>query len=245
MYFIGIVCCIFFASMDTIADRIVINVGGKRHETYASTLQTIPDTRLAWIAESFLANNNRQEIFFDRNPELFGIILNYYRTGQLHAPRDFCGPLFEAELIFWGIEEREMEACCWPYYSQHRDAEKNLKDFVGPEFEDTDNDDEEFSPDLESSSFHQVSSLSYWTLYKPKIWALLDDPHTSTKAKVLTRFAFILFVFFQNLILIFKLNIIRKRISGTVVRSTSVVHHFGFVPQLLYTSRQPLLILTQ
>lgn len=233
--------------MDTIADRIVINVGGKRHETYASTLQTIPDTRLAWIAESFLANNNRQEIFFDRNPELFGIILNYYRTGQLHAPRDFCGPLFEAELIFWGIEEKDMEACCWPYYTQHRDAEKNLKDFVGPEFEDTDN-DEEFSPDLESSSFHQVSSLSHWTLqYKPKIWALLDDPHSSTQAKVLASFASILFVFFQNLILIFKLNIIWKRISGAVLRSISVVHYFGFLLllPLLYTSRQSVLLWTQ
>ena len=88
--------------MDTAGDRIVINVGGKRHETYATTLQTIADTRLAWIAESFITSDNKQEYFFDRNPEIFGIILNYYRTGQLHAPRDFCGPLFEAELAFWG-----------------------------------------------------------------------------------------------------------------------------------------------
>lgn len=172
-----------FASMDTAADRIVINVGGKRHETYASTLQTIPDTRLAWIAESFLTSGNRQEYFFDRNPEIFGIILNYYRTGQLHAPRDFCGPLFEAELAFWGIEEKEMEACCWPSYTQHRDAEKNLKDFVGPEFEDTDDDDDS-SPELESSSFRQVASYSRWTIYKPKVWAILDDAHSSSKAKV-------------------------------------------------------------
>lgn len=169
--------------MDTAGDRIVINVGGKRHETYATTLQTIPDTRLAWIAESFITSDNKQEYFFDRNPEIFGIILNYYRTGQLHAPRDFCGPLFEAELAFWGIEEKEMEACCWPYYIQHRDAEKNLKDFVGPEFEDTD-DDEDSSPDLESSSFQQVTSHSYWTIYRPNVWAILDDAHSSTKAKV-------------------------------------------------------------
>ena len=169
--------------MDTAADRIVINVGGKRHETYASTLQTIPDTRLAWIAESFLTSGNRQDYFFDRNPDIFGIILNYYRTGQLHAPRDFCGPLFEAELAFWGIEEKEMEACCWPSYTQHRDAEKNLKDFVGPEFEDTD-DDEDSSPELESSSFRQAASYSHWTIYRPKVWAVLDDAHSSSEAKV-------------------------------------------------------------
>lgn len=169
--------------MDTESDRIIINVGGKRHETYASTLQTIPDTRLAWLAGSFINGDNKQEYFFDRNPKIFGIILNYYRTGQLHAPRDFCGPLFEEELTFWGIEEKDMEACCWPYYSQHRDAEKNLKDFVGPEFEDSDNDDDDSSPDLDSS-YRQISSLSLWTIYRPKIWAVLDDAHSSTRAKV-------------------------------------------------------------
>ena len=169
--------------MDTENDRIIINVGGKRHETYASTLQTIPDTRLAWLAGSFINGDTKQEYFFDRNPKIFGIILNYYRTGQLHAPRDFCGPLFEEELTFWGIEEKEMEACCWPYYSQHRDAEKNLKDFVGPEFEDSDDDDENSSPDLDSS-YRQMSSISCWTIYRPKIWAVLDDAHSSTRAKV-------------------------------------------------------------
>lgn len=168
--------------MDSTSDRVIINVGGKRHETYATTLQTIPDTRLAWLAENFSAT--KQEYFFDRNPELFGIILNYYRTGQLHAPRDFCGPLFKAELEFWGIAETEMEACCWPYYTQHRDAEKNLKDFVGPEFDDTDEEDEA-PADLESNSPYQgTSPHSYWANYKPKVWAVLDDAHSSTKAKV-------------------------------------------------------------
>ena len=180
--------------MDSTSDRVIINVGGKRHETYASTLQTIPDTRLAWLAENFSAT--KQEYFFDRNPELFGIILNYYRTGQLHAPRDFCGPLFKAELEFWGIAETEMEACCWPYYTEHRDAEKNLKDFVGPEFEDTDEEDEA-PADLELNSRHQgTSPHSYWAIYKPKVWAVLDDAHSSAKAKVKKKKKMCLFSFF-------------------------------------------------
>ena len=168
--------------MDTDGDRIIINVGGKRHETYASTLQNIPDTRLAWLSECFL-NGNRQEYFFDRNPKIFGIILNFYRTGQLHAPRDFCGPLFEEELAFWGINEQQMEACCWPFYTQHRDAEKNLKDFVGPEFEDSDDDNEQ-SPTDGENAYDQVTSLSCWAIQRPKMWSLLDDAHSSTAAKV-------------------------------------------------------------
>ena len=40
-------------------------------------------------------------------------ILNFYRTGKLHTPIDMCGPLFEEELNFWGIDEKQMEPCCW------------------------------------------------------------------------------------------------------------------------------------
>ena len=35
-------------------DRVIINVGGVRHECYISTIQNFPDTRLYWIAETAL-----------------------------------------------------------------------------------------------------------------------------------------------------------------------------------------------
>lgn len=123
------------------------------------------------------------EYFFDRHPDIFGVILNYYRTGRLHSPRDICGPLFEEELGFWGIEEKEMEACCWPYYTQHRDAEKNLDDFVGPEFDESDDGAEQNSPQGNSENFFNVGTCS-WERQRAKIWAILDDAFSSKKAKV-------------------------------------------------------------
>ena len=51
-------------------------------------------------------------IFFDRHPGIFSHILNYFQTGKLHCPRDVCGPMFEAELNFWGIDESQMEGEC-------------------------------------------------------------------------------------------------------------------------------------
>lgn len=177
----------FAAQEENDEDKIILNVGGKRHETFLSTLQTIPDTRLAWLAENEKKNtdrNNKQskvkELFFDRHPEIFGLILNYYRTGKLHAPRDMCGPLFEDELIFWGIEEKDMEACCWPYYNQHRDAEKNLKDFVGPQFEDSEDEEN----DLFSSSKTGESLNSRWHRIRVLVWTTLDDAHSSRRSKV-------------------------------------------------------------
>ena len=44
-----------------------------------------------------------------RHPGVFAQILNYYRTGKLHYPTDVCGPLFEEELEFWGLDSNQVE----------------------------------------------------------------------------------------------------------------------------------------
>lgn len=46
-----------------------------------------------------------------------------YRTGKLHYPTDVCGPLFEEELEFWGLDSNQVEPCCWSTYSVHRDTQ--------------------------------------------------------------------------------------------------------------------------
>jgi potassium voltage-gated channel Shaw-related subfamily C protein len=73
-----------------------------------ATLKKIPATRLSRLTEA-LANYDPvlNEYFFDRHPGVFGQILNYYRTGKLHYPTDVCGPLFEEELEFWGLDSNQ------------------------------------------------------------------------------------------------------------------------------------------
>lgn len=52
--------------------RVVLNVGGIRHETYQATLKKIPATRLSRLTPS---QNNYDallnEYFFDRHPAVF------------------------------------------------------------------------------------------------------------------------------------------------------------------------------
>lgn len=95
-----------------------------RYETYKATLKKIPATRLSRLTEA-LANYDPvlNEYFFDRHPGVFAQILNYYRTGKLHYPIDVCGPLFEEELEFWGLDSNQVEPCCWSTYSVHRDTQ--------------------------------------------------------------------------------------------------------------------------
>lgn len=41
-------------------------------------------------------------------------------SGKLHYPTNVCGPLFEEELEFWGLDANQVEPCCWMTYTQHR-----------------------------------------------------------------------------------------------------------------------------
>ena len=65
-------------------NRIILNVGGIRFETYKATLKKIPATRLSRLTEA-LANYDPvlNEYFFDRHPGVFSQILNYYRYKEM------------------------------------------------------------------------------------------------------------------------------------------------------------------
>jgi potassium voltage-gated channel Shaw-related subfamily C protein 1 len=94
--------------------RIVLNVGGTRFETQRATLKKLPATRLSKLSPRLsFYDPVLNEYFFDRHPGVFSQVLNYYRTGRLHYPTNVCGPLFEDELSFWGIQREEVEPCCW------------------------------------------------------------------------------------------------------------------------------------
>ncbi|XP_041093545.1 potassium voltage-gated channel subfamily C member 1-like isoform X3 [Polyodon spathula] len=171
------------------SDKIVINCGGVRHETYRSTLKTLPGTRLSWLTEPDAFSNfdydpKSDEFFFDRHPSAFSYILNYYRTGKLHCPNDVCGPLFEEELAFWGIDETDVEACCWMNYHQHRDAEEALDSFEAPEPEEEDELTGGADGDLKRLCLQENGrKLGWWKRYRPKIWALFEDPYSSKYAR--------------------------------------------------------------
>ncbi|KAL8622475.1 hypothetical protein ACOMHN_034140 [Nucella lapillus] len=64
-------------------ERMLLNVGGVRHETHVSTLRAIPNSRLSRLAELHVqSGGGPQEYFFDRHPSVFNAIIDFYRTGR-------------------------------------------------------------------------------------------------------------------------------------------------------------------
>ncbi|KAM4748188.1 voltage-gated potassium channel KCNC2 isoform 7-T8 [Rhinophrynus dorsalis] len=197
-------------------ERIILNVGGTRHETYRSTLKTVPGTRLALLAcesqsdqgldqqlqpvsGSFQISPRGNEFFFDRHPGVFAYVLNYYRTGKLHCPADVCGPLFEEELAFWGIDETDVEPCCWMTYRQHRDAEEALDIFETPDLitgepPPIDEEEEELGKRLDIEDVvGPDGKVGRWRRLQPRIWALFEDPYSSRAARFIA-FASLFFI---------------------------------------------------
>ena len=169
--------------------RVKINVGGEVHEPFASTLRNIPDSPLAWILDDDYKKaldyeTENGELFFDRHPAMFAQVLDYFQTGKLHYPRNVCGPMFEEELRFWGIEEQQMECCCWHDYTRHRITQEHLKIFSPHQRETlTSVLDVELGQSNEGAD--QNERTHKWDVTKQRMWQLLDQPVSSSAAKVI------------------------------------------------------------
>ncbi|CAG9802280.1 unnamed protein product [Chironomus riparius] len=166
-------------------NRVVLNVGGIRHETYKATLKKIPATRLSRLTEA-LANYDPilNEYFFDRHPGVFAQVLNYYRTGKLHYPTDVCGPLFEEELAFWGLDSNQVEPCCWMTYTQHRNTQETLAVLDRLDLDTDKPSEEEVARKFGYEDAFVKGHVSWWQHMKPQIWSLFDEPYSSNAAKV-------------------------------------------------------------
>ncbi|XP_015790977.1 potassium voltage-gated channel protein Shaw isoform X1 [Tetranychus urticae] len=166
-------------------NRVILNVGGIRFETYRTTLRKIPATRLSRLTEQ-LANYDPilNEYFFDRHPGVFAQILNYYRTGKLHYPTNVCGPLFEEELEFWGLDANQVEPCCWMTYTAHRDTQQTLAILDNLDLDADKLSEEELARKFGWEEDYHKGNLSCWQKIKPKLWLLFDEPYSSHAAKV-------------------------------------------------------------
>uniref|UniRef100_A0A3B3Z2J0 BTB domain-containing protein n=1 Tax=Poecilia mexicana TaxID=48701 RepID=A0A3B3Z2J0_9TELE len=62
---------------------IVLNVSGTKFQTWRDTLERYPDTLLGSSERDFFFHEERNEFFFDRDPDIFRHILNFYLVPKL------------------------------------------------------------------------------------------------------------------------------------------------------------------
>ncbi|KAF6390189.1 potassium voltage-gated channel subfamily D member 1 [Rhinolophus ferrumequinum] len=150
------------------ADEVlVVNVSGRRFETWKNTLDRYPDTLLGSSEKEFFYDADSGEYFFDRDPDMFRHVLNFYRTGRLHCPRQECIQAFDEELAFYGLVPELVGDCC---LEEYRDRKKENAERLA--------EDEEAEQAGEGPALPAGSSL------RQQLWRAFENPHTSTAALV-------------------------------------------------------------
>ncbi|KAM3587513.1 uncharacterized protein V6R79_007451 [Siganus canaliculatus] len=144
---------------------IMLNVSGTKFQTWRDTLERYPDTLLGSTERDFFFHEETKEYFFDRDPDIFRHILNFYRTGKLHYPRQECISAYDEELSFFGIIPEIIGDCCYEdYKDRRRENQERIQDD-----EEMDQTNDVVSPNM---------------TFRESMWRAFENPHTSTMALV-------------------------------------------------------------
>uniref|UniRef100_A0A1I8J7P6 BTB_2 domain-containing protein n=1 Tax=Macrostomum lignano TaxID=282301 RepID=A0A1I8J7P6_9PLAT len=174
---------------------IRLNVSGTRFEVLRSTL-----LKQRYVYDKLMHDGiyraPQQEYYFDRDPDIFTIVLWYCRYGELHVPHHYCGPLLERELALWGIQPAiEIQNCCVSHVMDTKSRLVSLKKFENFFKEEMENEpliiptDQEFEEqnllqDLQKSHGWQKRLKEALIAMRRRCWKILDHPSSSFPAAV-------------------------------------------------------------
>ena len=185
---------------------IFLNVRGFKYEVLLDSLGNHPNTRLGKlrmavkkqnsIEISLLCdrfNSDLNEFYFDRDPFVLNMILNFYVTKKLHMNQTDCVSFLKDELDYWQIDEYDFHLCCRVAYLEKAEHLEELesveKEIMKKYYYDDDED---------------TNRKRLFRKERNKIWNLFEEPHSSIYAKILFYFSISVIIF--SIILLSKLN---------------------------------------
>uniref|UniRef100_G3PH54 Potassium channel, subfamily V, member 2b n=1 Tax=Gasterosteus aculeatus aculeatus TaxID=481459 RepID=G3PH54_GASAC len=163
---------------------ININVGGKPYQIAYKTAAKYPKTRIGRLAtftdhnrkldlcDDYTVTNN--EYFFDRDPDVFHSIFNFYRTGVLWIKDELCPRNFLEEINYWGVRIKNTNRCCRISFEERQD-ELNEQLKIQRELE------AEVEIEENEELFHDM----FLGQQRRAIWNLMEKPFSSVKAKLM------------------------------------------------------------
>ena len=171
-----------YTSNSNIKDHVIINLRGHKFELLSSRLDKYPNTRLSKLKQAIdqKANDfdnicdavysNRNEFYFDRDPVIFNMILNFYSTDKLHIVENICLNLILDELAYWEIDDNYIEKCCeWKCING-----KNLIDGELANCQEV----------LKILSKNEKFDNFVFPSFREKLWNILERPKSSIPANV-------------------------------------------------------------
>jgi potassium voltage-gated channel subfamily F protein 1 len=179
--------------------RIVLNARGIKYEVPLGILIRMPHSRLGQLnlllSNNDLINNNyigaiksdlsrsllelcddfdlgKGEFYFNRDPNVLNLVLNYYTTGKLHIDQNSCVMFINDEMKYWMIEDEIIlnNPCCeWHYIDKRDEILKNIQS------------ERELIKQL--NHVEQFDNF-YCPNLRQKVWSIVEKPTDSFLAKV-------------------------------------------------------------
>ncbi|XP_066566980.1 potassium voltage-gated channel subfamily V member 2 [Amia ocellicauda] len=161
-----------------------INVGGKTYKIAYRVAAKYPKTRIGRLAtytdhnrkldlcDDYVVQNN--EYFFDRDPDIFHHVFNFYRTGVLWIKDELCPRNFLEEINYWGVRIKNTHRCCRISFEERQD-ELNEQLKVQRELQA----EVEMEENMELFRDMALGHL------RRRIWNLMEKPFSSITAKLM------------------------------------------------------------
>ena len=155
-------------------ETLRFNIRGTRFLVSRATLEQVhvlPSRLTSLDAENEYWDKCLNEFYFDRNPHIFGSIVDYYANGEMHLPENMCVFAVKKELEFWDLDADVLASCCWNRYCKAEEDQRMLHSVVS-EWSSTDT-------DLDLDTYNAKHAP-----LKKRLWLFMNEPHTSLGAKV-------------------------------------------------------------
>ena len=124
--------------------RITLHARGIEFKVPLNQFQKFPETRLGKIKRLIdepksIAENledlcdkyesKTNTVYFNKDPFVLNVILNYYNNEKLHIEESECGYSMIEELEYWQIGEEALGDCCRErFYQRNEEIDKKLKE---------------------------------------------------------------------------------------------------------------------